>query len=240
MSAKLSRLWVVVPAGGSGSRFASQTPKQYQSLNGTAVIERTLQRLLAVDEQLQVVVAVAEDDDYWPTLTVADNPRVHRADAGKERADSVLAGLQALRVLADPDDWVLVHDAARPCVLVEDIRRLIDVAGQHEVGGILATPVTDTIKRGEAVTGDALALIEETSDRSVLFQAQTPQMFRLQSLHDCLHKALGDAPEQVTDEASAMEYCGFKPLLVQGSRSNIKITYAEDLAIAGAILAQQE
>lgn len=233
------KVWAVIPAGGSGSRFASQTPKQYLHLQGVAVIERTLMRLLSVDSSLQLVVALAADDGYWPTLAVADNPRVHRAIAGKERADSVLAGLQALSAMADENDWVLVHDAARPCVSVDDIRTLIDQVSQHPVGGILATPVTDTIKRGHFEHAQN-AVIAETCDRATLFQAQTPQMFRLGQLRDCLQRALNEAPAQVTDEASAMEYCGFKPLLIGGSRSNIKITYAEDLAIAAAILAQQE
>lgn len=235
MSPQAVKIWAVVPAGGSGSRFAAPTPKQYQLLAGKSVLEHTLTRLLHVSDELHISVAISDTDQYWDKLDISNHPRISKVSAGKERADSVLSGLRSLQGQAAPEDWVLVHDAARPCVLISDIKRLMNAVAEHSVGGILASAVTDTLKRC-----DDNDTIVETTDRSRLFQAQTPQAFRYQQLLKALQSACADPECVVTDEASALEYMGFKPLVVNGSRSNIKITYSEDLLMAEAILTGQE
>ncbi|MEZ5528548.1 MAG: 2-C-methyl-D-erythritol 4-phosphate cytidylyltransferase [Porticoccaceae bacterium] len=228
----MSDTWIVVPAAGVGSRFGGVIPKQYQTLAGKTVIEHTLERLLSVDNAI-VVVAVNPEDDHWSRLPVFEHPRIRTVHGGRERADSVRLALECLSREAHTDDWVLVHDVARPCVRVAEIRHLLDTLKDHKVGGVLAVPVSDTVKRVDR--GDDIAA---TEDRARLWLAQTPQMFRYGLLSWSLKTAVRQQ-WQPTDESQAVERLGHVPLVVEGCRDNIKITRREDLAIAEAILRYQ-
>ncbi|MDD4913677.1 MAG: 2-C-methyl-D-erythritol 4-phosphate cytidylyltransferase [Methylococcales bacterium] len=224
--------WAVVPAAGVGKRMQADRPKQYLPLAGKTVIEHTLSRLLQSGVFQAVAVAISEEDPYWPELAVSRQPGVITAPGGKERADSVLSALKALQGRAAEDDWVLVHDAARPCLTAADIRHLIDVLSQDAVGGILALSSHDTLKQ---VEGDS---ITATIDRKCVWRALTPQMFRYGMLRDALLKAEGN--QAVTDEASALEMQGLQPKIVEGRPDNIKITRPEDLALAQFYMEQQQ
>jgi 2-C-methyl-D-erythritol 4-phosphate cytidylyltransferase len=173
-----------------------------------------------------VAVAISASDIYWESVALNTKKTVVVAQGGQERCLSVINALNALNNIAAADDWVLVHDAARPCVRLHDIDKLIHELKDHPVGGILAVPAHDTLKRG----GKAAEIIE-TVDRRDLWQAQTPQMFRLQALRKALQQAIEDG-FLVTDEASAMEHLGLKPKLVEGHADNIKVTRPEDLPLA--------
>jgi 2-C-methyl-D-erythritol 4-phosphate cytidylyltransferase len=216
----------VVPAAGSGRRFGAAIPKQYLTLHGATVLEHSLRLLLRVPQLQRIVVALAPDDERWRGLAVFEDPRIEVAEGGEERCHSVLNGLRHLGAEGAATEWVLVHDVARPCCPLEDIRRLIDQLARHPVGGLLAVPASDTIKRV-----DAARQIVETVDRSWLWQAQTPQLFRRQLLFDALSHCLG-LGIVVTDEAQAVEALGWEAQVVEGSKRNIKITRPEDLALA--------
>ncbi len=207
-------------------------PKQYLPLAGRTVIEHSLMRLAALQGCAGVVVALAADDSYWSSLSVTLNVPVQRVTGGDERCHSVLAALTWLLGVADPGEWVLVHDAARPCVRHDDLERLIATLADDPVGGLLAVPVRDTLKRA-AADGRVLA----TVDRTDLWQAQTPQMFRLGALHGALSRAIA-VGALVTDEAAAMEREGLMPRLIEGRSDNIKITRPEDLLLAEFYLRQ--
>ena len=220
--------WAVVPAAGTGKRMGSATPNQYLPLLGRPVIAHTLTTLLHHPRVDGVVVAVDAGDEWWPAVVAdlgAAKPLL-RANGGTERCHSVLNGLETLRERAAPDDWVVVHDAARPCLSAEDLDRLLLELADDPVGGLLATPVRDTLKRA-----DATGRVATTVDRSRLWHALTPQMFRLGTLRDALNSALARGLP-VTDEAMAMEAAGFAPRLVEGRADNLKITHPEDLALA--------
>ncbi len=232
MSADSPKWWAVVPAAGYGSRMASAVPKQYLSINGETLLSHSVKRLLSNAQIEQVVVAVARDDERWHELAILSDLRVTVVIGGAERADSVLAGLRALKRAA-ASDWVLVHDAARPCVRASDIGKMMRALAGDPVGGIMAVPVADTIKRA-----DAEGQIEQTVDRSKLWAAQTPQMFRVGMLREALQGAI-DQGRAVTDEASAIEQAGYTPKLYAGSSRNIKITHPEDLELAAMILESQ-
>ncbi|MGD9661262.1 MAG: 2-C-methyl-D-erythritol 4-phosphate cytidylyltransferase [Porticoccaceae bacterium] len=224
--------WFVVPAAGVGSRFGGDEPKQYALLAGKTVIEHTLERLLAVKPS-GIVVAIHPDDQRWQTLDISRHPLIRSVTGGTERVHSVSHALAALAEQAADDDWVLVHDVARPCVRIEDIQRLQETLKDSSVGGILAAPVSDTIK----IVADGCK-ITRTQNRSTLWSAMTPQMFRYALLSDSLTQALLQKIIP-TDEAMAVELAGFSPEVVPGCRDNIKITREEDMAIATAILAWQ-
>ncbi|WP_455199572.1 2-C-methyl-D-erythritol 4-phosphate cytidylyltransferase [Kaarinaea lacus] len=223
--------WAVIPAAGAGKRMSSDIPKQYISLGGKTVLEHSLEKLLHSPDVAGAVVAVSEGDVYWQDLNFQHDKPVYIAPGGKERADSVLSALKVLSQTAGDDDWVLVHDAARPCVRHEDIDKLIQICIKQGRGGILAVPVKDTIKRTNQSVESELPEIMETVDRSQLWHAQTPQMFRLGDLRDNLAKAL-ESGAPVTDEASAMEWAGHRPVLVEGHGDNMKITRQEDIHLA--------
>lgn len=229
--AETSRVWAVLPAAGSGSRMGGERPKQYRMLCGKTVIEHSLAALLALPQLQRVVVALAPDDACWAALPLAAHPRLQCVPGGAERFQSVLNGLQALP--AADSDWVLVHDAVRPCVSVADIEMLLNAVADDAVGGLLALPVADTIKRSDA------GRVAATLDRNGLWQAQTPQVFRYGLLKTALQDAL-DAGVVVTDEAAALERLGHAPLLVSGSARNIKLTWPQDMALAAALLAAGE
>ncbi len=225
------KCWAVVPAAGVGKRMQADRPKQYLPLIGKTVIEHTLQRLLDSAAFAAISVAISVEDPYWPELAVSHHPDVITAPGGKERADSVLSALKALEGEADEHDWVLVHDAARPCLTASDIHLQIDVLKNDTVGGILALSSHDTLKH---VDGDS---ITATIDRKHIWRALTPQMFKYGMLRDALQQTEGNPA--ITDEASALELLGYKPKIVEGRPDNIKITRPEDLALAQFYMEQQ-
>ncbi|MEE9398333.1 MAG: 2-C-methyl-D-erythritol 4-phosphate cytidylyltransferase [Methylococcales bacterium] len=226
------KIWGIVPAAGVGKRMNVDRPKQYLPLAGRSVIEQTLSRLLASNVFTGVVVAVSPEDRYWSELPIMNDAKIQVANGGDERADSVANALIALTAQATEDDWVLVHDAARACITTSDIHLLIDELKNDLVGGILALPVHDTLK------GVDEGRIGETIDRSRIWRALTPQMFRYGHLKAALEDAarLGAV---VTDEASALERAGKTPRIVEGRPDNIKITRPEDLPLAEFYMEQQ-
>jgi 2-C-methyl-D-erythritol 4-phosphate cytidylyltransferase / 2-C-methyl-D-erythritol 2,4-cyclodiphosphate synthase len=227
----MRRIWAIVPAAGRGERFASDAhplPKQYTALLGASVLEWSLRALLAESRVHAIVVVLSPGDEHWPALSAKLNsPKLFTAIGGAERHDSVMNGLDFLMSQADAEDWILVHDAARPCLSGGDLRALIDVLGAAD-GAVLATPVVDTVKRESA--GDL-----QTVDRTGLWRALTPQVFAFAQLRAALLDA-ARAAVAVTDEAQALERVGVRATLVRGSPFNIKITRAEDLALAAGIL----
>ncbi len=227
-------VWAIVPAAGTGSRMQADKPKQYLELEGKTVLERTLQRLISHPRVKGIIVAVAKNDSWWGQISVQSDEPIHVIEGGVTRADSVLNALTELDNMSDGDDpWVLVHDAARPCLRHQDISHMLETLSDHPVGGILGIPVNDTVKRANSDQE-----ITETIERHGLWRASTPQMFRLQ----VLKQALETAQKQqltVTDEASAMELAGFQPMMVEGHSDNIKITLLQDLALANLFLQQQ-
>ena len=216
--------WVVIPAAGVGARMLADRPKQYLALAGRCLLEHTLDCFLDHPGLKGLVVSLAAEDPYWPTLACSHDPRISRAEGGAERADSVLQGLLRLTELgATEHDWVLVHDAARPNLSRDDLDKLLIELADDPVGGLLAVPARDTLKRV-----DKHGRVVETVDRSVIWQAYTPQMFRLGALHRALADSLV-ADALITDEASAMEWAGLKPRLIEGRADNLKVTRPEDL-----------
>lgn len=226
--------WVVIPAAGVGARMGTSTPKQYLPLLGKTVIEHTLERLSAHPRIAGVVVVIAPGDLHWQSLSSAPALAAIIAEGGAERYHSVLNGLRKLAEVARPQDWVLVHDAARPCVRHADIDTLIASLADHAVGGLLGMPVSDTVKRTDNA-GNVL----ETVNRHGLWRALTPQMFRLEALTHALHHAV-TRHLPVTDEAAAMELSGFAPRMIAGHADNIKITHPQDLVLAELYIRQQE
>ena len=228
-----NKYWAVVPSAGVGQRMGAAVPKQYLEINNQAVIEYTLDCLLTHSVIDGLVMAMHPEDQCWAEITVGAEKPLSIVNGGEERCHSVLNALSYLLQHVDANDWVLVHDAARPCLTHEDIDQLIDQASK-DIGGILAVPVNDTMKMA-----DTEHHINATVDRDRLWRALTPQMFRLGKLHEALTQALAQNA-LVTDEASAMELAGYKPLLVKGRTDNIKITCPEDLLLAEFYLQQQK
>jgi 2-C-methyl-D-erythritol 4-phosphate cytidylyltransferase len=221
------KYWLVMPAAGIGRRFGTDRPKQYAPLCGRTVIEWALALFITDSRCSGAVVVLAQDDPYWGAIAPQT---VLVAAGGQERSQSVRNGLAALAERADRDDWVLVHDAARPCLPRQDLDRLLSVLETHAVGGLLATPAADTLKRADG-SGD----VEQTVDRASLWRALTPQMFRYGRLCEALDRA-HSAGRVPTDEAQAIEWLGDRPRVVEGAATNLKITSAADLAIAAALL----
>ena len=230
---KQQQFWAVIPAAGVGKRMGSDVPKQYLPLHGKTVIEHTLDRFLDHPAIAGVVVAISAGDEYWAELGLS-MPHLHVVTGGTERCHSVLNALDYLEGIAKATDWVLVHDAARPCLRDTDVQQLIDTLAEHAVGGLLGLPVSDTVKRT-----DASGRVETTVPRDNLWRALTPQMFRLGDLRQALSAAL-EQGVLVTDDASAMEFVGKAPLMVEGHADNIKITRPQDLPLAELYLHQQE
>jgi 2-C-methyl-D-erythritol 4-phosphate cytidylyltransferase len=246
------RYWLVMPAAGVGRRFGHVKPKQYAPLQGRTVIEWALAPFLTDPSCAGASISLASDDPYWSEVAdrLASLPgrtaEIRVAGGGAERSQSVRKGLEALAGRAAADDWVLVHDAARPCLSDHDLQQLLERLESHPVGGILAAPAADTLKRAivTSSTGGSAPLppgpeIDQTVDRAGLWRALTPQMFRYKPLSDALDRALGSG-RLPTDEAQALEWTGAHPVLVQGSAANIKITSADDLVLAAALLNARE
>ena len=222
-------LWCVVPAAGRGTRVGGDCPKQYLPLAGRPLIEHTLERLAVHPQISGLLVTLAAADPYWSGIDTLHGKPVRHAEGGAERSDSVLAGLEALPDSVGADDFVLVHDAARPCVRLADIDRLIERAGALD-GGLLGAPLRDTLKRAN---GDGYSELTEPRDKR--WRAFTPQMFRRGALTDAL-RAAARGGVNASDEAMAMELAGFAPLLVEGAEDNIKVTTAADFALAEFLL----
>jgi 2-C-methyl-D-erythritol 4-phosphate cytidylyltransferase len=233
MSAETQPIIAIVPAAGVGSRMQADRPKQYLKIDGKTILQHTVDKLLSHPQIARVVIAISDGDPYFPDIRFAHPDRVDRVSGGNERADSVLSALNYVKQHFT-DSWSLVHDAARPCVSLDDISRLIEQAQQHEVGGILAAPVRDTMKRSNADGS-----IAHTVERSALWHALTPQLFPTSQLLHALAQAQQNG-DVVTDEASALERLGYAPLLVAGRADNIKVTQPEDLALAKFYLSYSE
>ncbi len=217
-------VWAVVPAAGRGTRFGAPLPKQYLLAGGRMILAHTLDALLQHPVVAGVMVVIGGNDADWPGWTEAAGKPVLTCTGGATRADSVLAGLLALPESVRADDFVLVHDAARPNLAQADLGRLLEVGRMDPVGAILAAPVRDTLKRAGDDGG-----IDRTEPRERLWRALTPQLFRRHQLARALQDARG-AGVEVTDEAMAMERLGQRPLLVEGAEDNFKITTPADLA----------
>lgn len=235
------RVVAVIPAAGVGSRMQADRPKQYLSIASKTILEHTIDALLSHPHIDDVVVAISPDDHYFDALELRKKP-ITVVNGGKERADSVLNGISAL---AD-SDWALVHDAARPCVDDNDITALLAVIHDNTVaGGILASPVRDTMKRAIAsnnmdngIASASTPVISHTEARDNLWHALTPQLFPAGLLKQALQKGLEDGAT-ITDEASAMELAGHRVALISGSPANIKITHPADLPLATFYLQQK-
>ena|SRR5579863_6950546 len=227
------RYWLVMPAAGTGSRLGGPMPKQYAQLQGRTILEWALAPFLQDDRCAGAVVVVSRGDTWWPEVAarLLGATQILTAAGGAERCDSVLSGLLALEGRIAGEEWVLVHDAARPCVSSHDRDRLLESAASHPVGGLLAVPAADSLKRA-----DAERTVLDTVDRRDLWRALTPQMFRHKRLREALERASAEGMRP-TDEAQAIEWLGERPLLVPGSSTNIKVTTADDLVIAAALLA---
>jgi 2-C-methyl-D-erythritol 4-phosphate cytidylyltransferase len=229
-------VFALIPAAGSGSRIGSGSPKQYAALAGRTMLWHAIRAVCVPPVETVFAVLAPGDKTFagedWSAFRGKLEPLYC---GGESRRESVHNGLVAAMAAVEPNDWVLVHDAARPCLPKEDFYRLLEECSDDEIGGILALPIPDTVKKAvQDETGKAR--IGATQDRSQLWLAQTPQMFRAGLLAQALNRAKG----RVTDEASAVEEMGLKPRLVAGSRENLKVTYPEDMAIAEGILARRE
>ncbi len=227
----MSKFVALVPAAGSGSRMGGSLPKQYLPLLERPLIDHTLRALASHPRIAQVYVVLSPDDASWDELGIQLEKLTVLRCGGAARAQSVTNGLKAIAAEVAADDWVLVHDAARPCLRAEHLDRMLDELAGDGVGGILAVPVADTLKRSGPEQR-----IAETVPREGLWQAQTPQMFR----HGMLLKALEAAGSAVTDEASAIERMGLQPKLVEGDARNLKVTYPRDLELAALILGGEQ
>jgi 2-C-methyl-D-erythritol 4-phosphate cytidylyltransferase len=223
-------LVVVVPAAGVGKRMKADCPKQYLKINQKSIIEHTVSRLSSHPMVKKIIIALGAEDEYFSETGLLANNKVIVVDGGKERVDSVLAGLAVI----DPDQfpWVLVHDAARPCLTLDDLNQLIEACLTTDIGGILASPVRDTMKRGSN------GFIQQTIERENLWHALTPQMYPTAQLKNSIEQALS-AQAIITDEASAIEFSGEQSQLISSSSENIKITHPDDLALAEFILNKQ-
>ncbi|WWP01802.1 MAG: 2-C-methyl-D-erythritol 4-phosphate cytidylyltransferase [Candidatus Dasytiphilus stammeri] len=220
----------VVPAAGIGRRMQSQFPKQYLTIGTKTILEHAISTLIE-QPLIKRIIIVLNSKDCWFNLLPIDNTRITTITGSKTRADSVMAGLQAV----SDESWVIIHDAVRPCLSPEDLHRLLSIITVSPVGGILATPVRDTIKRSQA--GNPI-VVSHTLERQNLWHALTPQLFPLNLLLTCMQRTIQEGI-MLTDEASALEYEGYHPAIIFGRHDNIKVTYPEDLALASFYLLQR-
>lgn len=223
----MNNYWVIIPAAGIGKRMGTDIPKQYLKLGEQTVLEQTISRFQNLPQIKGIVVCIASDDSFFNQLSVSQHIMI--TNGGKERSDSVLNGLKFLEKYARENDWILVHDAARPCVRKSDIEKLMFELQNDDVGGLLAVPVRDTMKRTKNQH------VEMTVSRENLWHALTPQMFRFKTLKIALETAL-EKQQMITDEAQAIEFLGLNPKIVEGHADNIKITHPNDLQLAHLFL----
>lgn len=240
----------IVPAAGVGKRMGANCPKQYLTIHNVSILEHTVAKLLSHTQIKKVILSIDDNDQYFCNSPLVNNPQVIRVSGGKERVDSVLNGLHAINEKEYP--WVLVHDAARPCISHQDINQLIAQCLAHDCGGILATPVRDTMKRGYITSTEQIAseravnesqltekiLIDTTVEREQLWHALTPQLYKTAELTEAIEQALAN-DLTITDESSAIEQTNLPSLLVTGSSENIKITHPDDLLLAEFYLGKQ-
>ena len=224
----MPRFHVIIPAAGSGSRMGAEAPKQYLRLNGKSLIQHVIKVFDQATKISSIHIVLSEGDTHWRStyLNLSNKAQVHHC-GGETRSMSVLNGLHAIASQADEDDWILVHDAARPGLSNVLLSQLINSLENDAVGGLLALPLADTLKRA-----DSEQCVDATLPRTDLWQAQTPQMFRYGTLKTALTNFKGAA----TDEAEAIEAMGLKPKLVNGELRNLKVTYPQDLAVLSALL----
>ena len=224
----MPRFHVIIPAAGSGSRMGAEAPKQYLRLNGKSLIQHVIKVFDQATKINSIHIVLSEGDTHWRStyLNLSSKAQVHHC-GGETRAMSVLNGLHAIASQVDEDDWILVHDAARPGLSNILLSQLINSLENDAVGGLLALPLADTLKRA-----DSEQCVAATLSRTDLWQAQTPQMFR----YGTLKTALTDFKGAATDEAEAIEAMGLKPKLVNGELRNLKVTYPQDLAVLSALL----
>ena len=233
-SKSLSNIWALVPASGIGKRMSADIAKQYLPLADQTVLDVTLSRLLSFSPLKGLMLVIADSDEYFERSRYAQYPTVHTARGGKERSDSVINGLRALLDIAEADDWVMVHDAARPCVRLTDLNALVEASMANSIGALLGISSQDTIKQ----VVDGSLIVDKTLPRNLIWRAFTPQMFQIGALLEALEQAV-KAGAEITDEASAMDLAGFSPELIEGASDNIKITRPADLALAEWFLDQQ-
>ncbi len=221
-----NNIWAIVPAAGIGQRMSGVLPKQYIEVNGKPILAHTLDVICQIPHVKKVIIPLHPNDHYWSSLIDLPYDNVMTVTGGELRNDSVLNALTAIKNNAQAQDWVLVHDAVRPCITVNDICELLMQIADHPVGGLWGVPVRDTLKQV-----DANQNVEKTVPRECLWHAQTPQIFRFELLYQALQKTKDDKIN-ITDDASAIEYLGYHPKMVQGNYTNIKITWPEDLIMA--------
>ncbi|XBC44988.1 MAG: 2-C-methyl-D-erythritol 4-phosphate cytidylyltransferase [Buchnera aphidicola (Schlechtendalia chinensis)] len=221
-----SRIFAVIPAAGIGSRMLLNIPKQYLKIQGYTILEHSVNFFLSHSNISKIIVVLNKKDVFFNTLPISSHPRVFSVFGGRLRIHSVLSGLLAI----SNADWVIVHDAVRPCLNINDLNKILSLVNTSAIGGILATPVSNTLKYS---TNNSE--IFSTINRNRLWNALTPQCFPLKLLTFCLKKVI-DSGINITDESSAMEYCGYFPKLVQGCSSNIKVTYPEDISFVNCYL----
>ncbi|NQY51428.1 MAG: 2-C-methyl-D-erythritol 4-phosphate cytidylyltransferase [Piscirickettsiaceae bacterium] len=228
------KIWAVIPAAGIGSRMRADRPKQYLDLEGKTILELTLERLALHPNIDSIILAIAKHDPWWPDVNLGIDCPIYVITGGQRRSDSVLNALSALdKNITANDPWILVHDAARPCVRHQDIDNMLAKLCQYQVGVVLGIPVRDTIKLVNM--NDE---IKKTVCRYNLWRASTPQIFRLRALMRSLQSAK-QRKIIVTDDASAMELNGIYPKMIEGAQDNIKITVLKDLELANLYLQQQ-
>ena len=227
------RYWAIIPAAGVGRRMGTAVAKQYLRIDHRTILELSIERLHALQALSGIVLALNAEDSSWKFLATSHYNNISTVTGGAERCHSVLNALKHLQGRAANEDWVLVHDAVRPCVALSDMEKLVEALRQHPVGGLLASRVKETVKR--AGPGD---VVEATVDRSALWLAATPQMFRFGVLLEAMQTAIANNLS-VTDEASAVEAMGLSVKLVEGRADNIKITHPEDLQLVELLLKQQ-
>lgn len=225
----MPKIIAIVPAAGIGSRMKSDVPKQYIKMHNYTILEHTLNTLLLHPNINRIIVSLNKKDIFFNKLSIASHARIISVLGGKKRMNSVLSGL----ILQTDADWVIIHDAVRPCLSYQDLENLISIIPKNPVGAILARPVSDTIKYSDTKTKSSLY----TVNRKNLWHALTPQLFQRNLLKNCLKNIIKDQVN-ITDEASALEYYGYNPLIITGSSNNIKITWPEDLALAKFYLEQ--
>lgn len=224
----MAKFHVIIPAAGIGTRMANALPKQYLPLAGKPIVSHIIQTFFNNPRIAGIHLALNQEDDFWKSLTLNPESRLYiHYTGGESRSETVLNTLEAIEV--DDQDWVLVHDAARPGLSNETLNRLLDTLAADDVGGLLALPVADTIKKSNEINQ-----IEKTVSRQNLWQAQTPQMFQ----YATLKRALSDFEGMPTDEAEAVEALGLSPKLVHGELRNLKVTYPEDLALLEMLFEQ--
>ena len=224
LQSTLDSLVIIVPAAGVGSRMQASVSKQYLEIAGKTILQHTLDKLDALGPK-KIILVVSKEDEMWKSLSLSHRCEV--VEGGVLRSDSVLAGLNAAQ--SEDQDWVMVHDCVRPCVKTSEILNMYEQLKDHPVGGLLGVPVVDTLKKVNEINE-----VEQTQERAIHWLAQTPQMFRL----GLLKKALEES-ESCSDEASAIEQLGYKPQMVASSKHNIKITTADDLALAEFLLQRE-